>query len=149
MQTDEITQRLSDNYHVLIIIGGAICFISLFLPFWIDFGETATSWEDDIYHFSVPMSNSWFIVIFVLLIFGLFYGYYREYGDQYPYMFLAIGIGLFFLTSCANQYAPVTTLLGNSYGFFFELIGSLSIATGGYFYYLGKNGLASMSDNGE
>lgn len=141
MQTEEIRQRLSDNHQLLIIGGGAISFISLFLPFWIGFGETATSYEDQTFHFSVSMFNTWFFWIYLLLIIVLFYVYYRGYGEQYPYVYLVIGMSVFLLTSCANKYQPVESLVGFSSGFIFELIGSFGIATGGYYYYINKTGL--------
>jgi hypothetical protein len=149
MQTEEIRQRLSDNHQLLIIAGGAISFISLFLPFWVGFGETATSYEDQTFHFSVSMFNTGFFWIYLLLIIGLFYGYYRGYGDQYPHLYLVIGMATFLMTSCADKYQPVESLLSYSYGFILELIGSFAIATGGYFYYITKTGLNKISNKGE
>ena len=148
MQPEEIAQRLSENHQVLIIVGGAISFISLFLPFWIGFGETATSYEDQTFHFSISMVNTWFFWIFLVLLIGLFYGYYQGYGDQYPYLYLVIGMALFLMTSCANKYQPVESLIGFSYGFVLELIGSFAIATGGYFFYIKKTGLEKISNYG-
>ena len=116
--------------------------------FWVGFGETATSYEDQIFHFSVSMFNTGFFWIYLLLIIGLFYGYYRGYGDQYPHLYLVVGMAMFLMTSCADRYQPVESLLGYSYGFILELIGSFAIATGGYFYYITKTGLNKISNKG-
>lgn len=90
-------------------------------------------WQD------IPISGTLIFWIFLILIIGLFYGYYRGYGETYPYLFLAIGVGILLLTFYAYHYKPEgftqTSVCLILYGFFFELIGSLAITVGGYYYY--------------
>jgi hypothetical protein len=137
MQSEEILQWLSDNHQSLILGGGAVSFISLFLPFWTGYGETVESWFYDTAGeiFMVSISQTSVFLIYLLLIIGLFYGYVKKFGIPYPHLYLAIGIVLFFLTLWTCQARPYEDLTGFSYGFILELAGALAVAIGGYYYY--------------
>jgi hypothetical protein len=138
MQIQEVLQWISDNHRLLIVSGGGLSFISLFLPFWnggaVWFEGSSTLMGSK----SIPVCGTVLFWIFLILIAGLFYSYYQGYGEQYPNIFLAIGIGLFLLTFYAYQYKPEgfvqISVWGYNYGFFLELISSLLVVTGGYYY---------------
>lgn len=141
MQPEELIQLLSDNQKLLIFAGGVICFISLFLPFWSvggvwynnEGGTTMGSYE-------MPIFGTFIFWLYVILIFGVYYGDYHKYGVQYPYLFLSIGISLLLLTFYAYQHKPegfiAISFSKILYGFYLEFIGSLAIAIGGHFAYV-------------
>lgn len=137
MQTEEILQLLSDNHKLLILGGGLICFISIFLPF-VQINEMYLG-DVTISGIDASLSTTWMFLIFLIMIGGLYYGYFQNYGDTYPKLFLAIGVLLVLMTLYATQiYSGEDSKISIAYGFFFELIGSLSIAIGGYYYDLNK-----------
>lgn len=140
MQTEEIIKWLSDNHRLLIIGGGIICFISLFLPFWHaggiwynNYGGTSMGWQD------ISISGTLIFWLFLILIVGIYYGFYRSYGEMYTHLYLAIGIGLLLLTLYAYQYEPGEFIQTSNVfilnGFYLELIGSIAVSIGGYYYY--------------
>ena len=146
MNTDEIIKWVSDNYRLLISVGGLICFIALFLPFWaekqtLSSGVVLTGLTSSIYETRL-------LWIYLIVLIGLYVRYSRGYGEKYPPLYLVIGGLLFLLTICATQvYSGAFALYhsffsGNSYlsfGFFFEVIGSLAVTVGGYCYYKNNN----------
>jgi hypothetical protein len=142
MQVEEILQWLSDNHRKCILLGGLLSFISLFLPFWDVLIVGVGSWIHGYTAESVfiSISQTWIFWIFLLLIIGLYYGYYREYSVTHPHLYLVIGVVLLLLTFYAYLFVQREDFVDVrcSYGFFLELLGSLSIAVGGYYYYQKK-----------
>jgi hypothetical protein len=139
MDKEEILQLLSDNHRTLIITGGLICFISVFLPF-ISVDEMHMEGYT-LEGFDMSLSTTWLFWIYMIVIAGMYYGYFQNYGEKYPFLFLATGGLLVLMTLYGTQiYSLKGSGAGLLYGFFLELIGSLSVATGGYYYYeLNKN----------
>jgi len=133
MQTDEILQILSDNHRALIVGGGLISFISIFLPFY-KFDEISLN-HLSLQGFDISLSTTWLFWIFLIAIGALYYGYFQGLGEKYPQLFLVIGGLLVLMTLYGTQlYSGIGTGMNLMYGFFFELIGSLSVAVGGYYY---------------
>lgn len=141
MQTEEILKVLSDNHRILILSGAVISFISLFLPFWDVLIYGVEAWfhdgntADTIY---LSIADSGIFWIFILLFLILYYGYVQKYGDLHPYFYLIIGVLLVISTFYAFTSNPVENAIDvrHSYGFYLELLGSLAVAVGGYYYYL-------------
>lgn len=134
MQTDEITRFLSENHLTLILGGGILCFISIFLPFVVI--EEMYLGSVEISGISASLSTTGLFWIFLIVIAAMYYGYFKGYGEQYPYLFLAAGGLLVGLTLYATRvYAHDDSWITLSYGFFLELIGSVAVAVGGYYYY--------------
>lgn len=137
MQTEEILQLLSDNYKILILGGGIICFISIFLPFVVIEGMYLSN--VNIHGIDASLSTTWMFWIFLIVIGGMYLGYFQNYGDTYPKLFLGIGVLLVLMTLFATQiYAGRDIVISISYGFILELIGSLSVAIGGYYFDLNR-----------
>ena len=131
MDIKEILLWLSDNHRILILSGGALCFISLYLPSWTLF--TASSLMPENLTLSISVGNEFWI--FLILITGIYFGYFFGYGEKYPYLFLGIGIFLVLYTIYNAQIPIGNVHFPLSYGIFLEFIGSLAVAGGGYFYY--------------
>lgn len=134
MDSDEIVELISENHRLLIIAGGVLCFFASFLPFW----------NVNALIMSVPisLSSTGFFWVFLVLLIGLFAGLFLEFGEKYPYLLMVIGIVLFILTIIASQYAvgnQYSVLITQAIGFYLELIGSIIIAVGGYYFYIDNN----------
>lgn len=130
MDIDEIVELIDENHRLLIIVGGVICFIASFLPFWSINAIFTTV--------SPSLSSSWMFWVFLILLIGLFAGLFLEFGEKYHYMFLVIGIVLFIITLAASQIGSgneYSALISLAIGFYLELIGAIIIAIGGYYYY--------------
>lgn len=133
MQTDEILQFLSDNHQALILVGGLISFISVFLPFY-KFDEIYMN-HLSLQGFDISLSTTWLFWIYLIAIGALYYGYFQGLGEKYPQLFLAIGGLLVLMTLYGTQlYSGIGTGMNLMYGFFLEFIGSASVAVGGYYY---------------
>jgi len=147
MTPEEFLTLLSDNHRQLILGGGIICLISLFLPFYkIDL---MFSYGSTIFGSDASLSSTWLLWPFLIGIGALFYGYYQGYGERYPHLFLIIG-GLFVLMTLYGTqiYAGGGNLVTILYGFFCEFLGSLAVAVGGYYYYLGSGPAAKVIKTG-
>lgn len=133
MDSQEITQFISDNHRLFILIGGAICFIALFLPF----GEGTHYYESvSVSGIEVSISETAMFWLYLIALAGLFYGYFQGYGERYPFIFLAIGGFLVLLTILeAMDYSKGYDGINLLYGAFLEFIGSLGVTAGGYYYY--------------
>lgn len=129
MDFEEIYDSLLE-YHLILILGGALlCFISIFLPFW------------SLNNNSLSLLNTGNFWIFLILIMGIFVGYYLKIGETYPSLYLYIGVFLLLMTVISTQFImglPPTwrifSRIDLSIGFYLELICSASISVGGYFY---------------
>lgn len=133
METEEFLKLLSDNQRLLILLGGVVSFISLFQPF-----STSSLYFDSVTISGLDMSISDTSLFWVYLIAlgGMYYGYFQGYGEKYPHLFLAVGGLLLLLTFFATQiYTGDHGRINLLYGFFLELIGSLAVTVGGYYYY--------------
>ncbi len=138
MDTKEFLTILSDNHRFLILGGGVLCFISLFLPFFhiIAKFSYSTITVGDV----ASLAATWMLWIYLIVLGGMFYAYFQNYGEKYPHLFLATGGLLVLMTLYATQiHAGGNNLISILYGFFFEFIGSLAVAIGGYYYYLEKS----------
>ena len=82
---------------------------------------------------SLSVGNEFWI--FLILVIGIYYGYFFGYGEKHPYLFLGIGIVLILYTIYSAQVPIGNVHFPLSYGIFLEFIGSLAVAVGGYFYY--------------
>lgn len=131
MEIREILQWLSDNHRMLILLGGALCYISLYLPAWTLF--TASSLMPENLTISISVGDEFWV--FLILIIGIYFGYFFGYGHHYPYLFLGIGIFLTLYTIYDAQIPIGNVHFPLSYGIFIEFFGSLAVAVGGYFYY--------------
>ena len=133
MEPEEFLQLLSDNHRFLILGGGLLCFISVFLPF-VRIEEMYLD-NIEISGMDAPLSTTWMFWLFLVVIGGMYYGYFQNYGEQYPKLFLGIGGLLILMTLYGTQiYAGGGSQISISYGFFLEFIGSLAVAVGGYYY---------------
>jgi hypothetical protein len=134
MSPEEFFALLADNHRNLILLGGVICFISLFLPFFrID---AVFTYDAVVTGGSASLSTTWLFWIFLIVIGGMYYGFFQGYGEKYPYLFLAAGGLLVLLTLYGTQlYAGGNNIISILYGFFCEVIGSLAVTAGGYYYY--------------
>jgi len=134
MGLEEILRILSENHRLLILGGGILSVISLFLPFYKI--NVMFSYDSITMGYDQPLSSTWLFWIFLIVLAVLFYGYFKGYGDQYPYLFLAAGSILVILTLYGTQlYTGGDNLISVLWGFFFECIGSLAVAVGGWYYY--------------
>lgn len=147
MDKEEILQLLSDNHRILILSGGVICFISLFLPF-LNHDAIISSGYVTISGLYSQLSDTWLFWIYLILIIGVYTRYFHGFGEAYPYLYLAIGVLLLLMTLYATQMYSGHYASSVSYGFFLEFIGSLSIAVGGYYFYENNNHLI-QKDTGE
>jgi len=86
MDTEEFLKLLSDNHRLLILGGGLICFVSIFLPF-IRIEEMYLD-NVEISGINAPLSTTWMFWIFLIVIGGLYYAYFRNYGEKYLKIFL-------------------------------------------------------------
>lgn len=134
MDKEEFLQLLSDNHRVLILAGGLICFISLFLPF-LTHNAVISSGYVTISGLYSQLSDTWLFWIYLILIIGIYARYFHGIGKEYPYFYLAIGVFLLLMTIYATQMYSGDYASSLSYGFFLEFIGSLAVATGGYYFY--------------
>ena len=134
MDTKEILQFLSDNHRLLIVLGGVISFISLFLPF-LTHDAIISSGYVTISGLYSQLSDSWLFWVYLILIIGIYAKYFHGLGEEYPYLYLGIGVLLLLMTLYATQMYSGHYDSTLSYGFFLELIGSLAVAVGGYYYY--------------
>lgn len=144
MDIKEFLQLLSVYHRLLILLGGVICLISLFLPAW---AISRIETESTIIYFSGTLSvitfmDEWFFFIYLVLILGLFYGYFKRYGEEYPYIYGGVGILIFLLTLVSTPLYAGDLGVTPSYGFFFELFGAVIISVGGYYYYMSTRLLA-------
>ena len=147
MDTGAITHLLSANHRALIVLGGAISFLSLFLPFLEIIGNNSISFVS-ISGLSVALSDTWLFWIYLILLIGLFYGYFRGYGERYPYLFLVIGGCLFLITLFATrEYSGGFAVISLAVGFYLECISSLAVVAGGYYYYLERTGCWPEKDS--
>ncbi len=133
METKEILQLLSDNHRLLMLLGGLLSFISLFLPSFTVNAIRSYSYVT-ISGLSYSLSDTEIFWVYLIVIIGLYIGYLLGYGEKYPYLYLAIGVFLLLITFYATQMSGQLES-SVSYGFFLELIGSLAVAVGGYYYY--------------
>ena len=138
MEPEELLIKASENYRLLILGGGFICFISLFLPFFQSI--TKFSYGSVTIGYEASLATTWLLWMYLILLGGMYYGYFQNYGEQYPYLFLAIGGLLVLMTLYATQiHAGGDNLISIAYGFFLELVGSLGVAVGGYYFYREKS----------
>lgn len=135
MDTQGIIQLLSDNHRLLILLGGVISFISLFLPSWTIQGMSSGWLSFEGTEFNPSISATGLFWIYLILILGLYFGYFRGYGEKYPFLFLGIGVLMLLITIYNTQMYSGVFATALSYGFFLELIGSLAITVGGYYYF--------------
>ncbi len=138
MDADEVIKWISDNHQILILGGGIISFIGIFLPFW-----AINSYFG---YGSISLSNRWVLWLYLLLIGAILAGHFYKYAETYPYMYLAIGVVLILLTLSASNivlFEAESAYLDYTYGFLIELAGSVAITLGGYYYYKNQTDNAS------
>lgn len=132
---------LRNKEYLMIVVGGIVNLISLFLPFW----------TMQIFLLSIPMKlfqtafmMPYVVIIGLLVIFLIF-----SFGKTYPQLFLLIGMSLLILTIVASQIksgTPSGKLIKLSIGFYLELCASLIVMIGGYLAYQ-KNRKYLMKSN--
>ena len=144
IDTDKITTLASANYQFLILGGGLISFIALFLPF---LGVTAFVYpkHEALDGFSIYLTDTGLFLIYIILLIALCLGFFLGYNGQYPSLSLAIGVLLLLLTLYSSQQFSGEVATNFASGFFLEVIGSLAIAVGGYYFYQ-NNGLKTEKE---
>lgn len=133
MDIEEFLTLLSENHRLLILLGGLTSFISLFQPF-----STSSLYLDNvtISGLNMSISDTSLFWIYLIAIAGIYFGYFQGYGEKYPHLFLVIGGLLLLMTFLVTQtYSGEHGRINLLFGFYLELIGSLAVAVGGYYYY--------------
>ncbi|PWR70337.1 zinc-ribbon domain-containing protein [Methanospirillum stamsii] len=152
-----------DNNLILILLGGIICLISIFLPF-ITVNASIGAYMSEMMGMDLQAQNNYIstslfdqgtltFLLYLILIMGLFSIFILKYDKNYPYLYLAIGVLVLFITiylvfnitsalNIGNQQLSgfgvkgnLSNLISFSYGLYTELIGAALIIVGGFFNY--------------